>query len=884
MRFLLLTTLVVFALFLWSGTQGQLQTISSTPLSSGSYVHYTSTACATRGQTVAWTINNSGAVALDVAALDPGNYTLFTSGSSVSVWSVPAGESFSYVASAPTSVINLVVFNVQSGTGTFSGSAYFLCNGPLLGSAPVPPALPASVSATTSSSSTVAASPTVTVSATVTSTVTTTKTATASTTITGTATVTHTNTLPVTVTNTLTETAVTTYTNPTASTETVFVTGTAVTETSSVPGATVTFFPVTVTVTASSKAADFPKADSTSLATEAHPREAPLRRDDPVRPTFLPTMENDGHPETRQQRSPPSPSSTGVPITSHRVRFTHNTTHEGGAGRARSSPVTLGNCPLINYSVGVTISGTPYQMILDTGSGFPALAGSTCSSCSGVSPLYSPGASAISLGFPLTLTYGSGSFVANSYFETLTLGAFTVPNVLFGSMTSQSGMFSSENCGFATGTPAFQGILGMAYGATLGGYGENPSFAFPSFTESLGQYFALQLCESGGRMWFNSSDPTQYTSGPNPIPVINTATVPSKVWYTFTVGAVTLGSTTITSSLGNTILDSGTNGIVLPSSAYTTIVSQLQSNGDFLAAFPSWSTTTGFQYCVAIQGGYTSYKLNALLPTLSFTINGITYSLTAVDGYIYVGFQSGTPLYCFGIRSTTSSPSILGIPFMSQHVSFFDLPSGYIGLAPSTACQNTWTYTGWSTCSGTCGLGTQTRTGTCYNYLGQSVSGIACHTTPILSQVCQLAACTVTSTATAVITSTATTTSTSTYGATATTTVTATSTTTTTATATSTTTLTTTQVPTVTETDTVTPTSTLFSTGAEVVITPTVTVTVRPQGSGNDSGATPGAIAGAIIGTLAGVALLGVVGFYAFKHFKGFRGRGKGKDVVEMGI
>jgi hypothetical protein len=64
------------------------------------------------------------------------------------------------------------------------------------------------------------------------------------------------------------------------------------------------------------------------------------------------------------------------------------------------------------YFAGVfEIGGTPFRLLVDTGSGLVAIAGSSCDDCmrDGVSDRYSPGSGAIDEGIAGSAAYGGGS-------------------------------------------------------------------------------------------------------------------------------------------------------------------------------------------------------------------------------------------------------------------------------------------------------------------------------------------------------------------------------------------------------------------------------------------------------------------------------------------
>jgi len=225
--------------------------------------------------------------------------------------------------------------------------------------------------------------------------------------------------------------------------------------------------------------------------------------------------------------------------------------------------------------------------------------------------------------------------------------------------------------------PLSEGILGMAFSDLSGHH---------SFATMLNSMFALQMCELGGVLYIGALDPTSYTSGPNYVPI--TAESPSQSHYTIAITQLSLASTIISTSLGVSIVDSGTTNIQVPQAAYTSFTNMLSENVAFSAAFPGLLSNPGS--CVTTS--MTTAQLNAQLPSMTWTIGGEQYTLIPINSYLREMKTSSDTYYCLSISAASSSDAvqtILGWGFMNQFVVVFDQPNNRVGFAPAPVCRTT---------------------------------------------------------------------------------------------------------------------------------------------------------------------------------------------------
>ena len=409
--------------------------------------------------------------------------------------------------------------------------------------------------------------------------------------------------------------------------------------------------------------------------------------------------------------------------------------------RRSAASVALLQCANIGFTAAVTVgSGATAQtfaLLVDTGSQVAGIVGPACSACLGATPTYTPAATAVSLGTTWSLTYGKGSWSGKVYADTVTIGTVSVADLWFGQMTTQANFFSTSTCAFGTAAaPLNQGIVGLGYGSS----------SQPSFTTSAAQVLALQLCETGGRLWLGALNASYFAAGPYYVPIV--PQTPSQVYYTIALSGMMFGTTSLGTAAAFTsnIVDSGTTYTYLPAAVYTAFIAQLQANAVFTAALPSLLSQGG---CWT-SPSYTTAQLNSLLPTWTIRVGtgaaAANLTLLPVDSYLQQIVSGSLVYYCLGIVKTSSSTgvqTILGWTAINQVISIYDQANARVGFAPTATCYNTWATSAWSACSASCGPGTQTRTvGNCVDHLGATVPNSACHfSKPSTSQACNLGSC-----------------------------------------------------------------------------------------------------------------------------------------------
>ncbi|KAH7886050.1 aspartic peptidase domain-containing protein [Phlebopus sp. FC_14] len=333
--------------------------------------------------------------------------------------------------------------------------------------------------------------------------------------------------------------------------------------------------------------------------------------------------------------------------------------------RTASIPVTN---EAVSYiaSVGVGSPATYYNLIVDTGSS---------NTWVGASTPYVKTSTSTATGEAVSVTYGSGSFSGEEYYDTVTLGSGLTIN-------SQSIGVASRSTGFN----GVDGIVGIGpVDLTQGTLTNEPSTTIPTVTDNLytqgtisqeviGVFFAptTSTSSTNGELTFGGVDTTKYTGTLSYTPL--TTTYPASYYWGINE-SITYGSTTILSETAG-IVDTGTTLILLASNAYSAYQKATGATLD---------RTTGLLRI-------TSTQYNAL-QNLNFNIGSVTYALTP-NGQIwprtlntYIG---GSSSYIYLIVNNLGTPSgqgldfINGQSFLERFYSVFDTTNSRVGFATTS--------------------------------------------------------------------------------------------------------------------------------------------------------------------------------------------------------
>jgi len=337
------------------------------------------------------------------------------------------------------------------------------------------------------------------------------------------------------------------------------------------------------------------------------------------------------------------------------------------------------------YTAQVTVGDQTFAMDIDTGSATLAVAGATCTTgCTGISPLYTPSASAASTGHTVSSLYADGSgWSGSTYSDTVGLGNGS-PSVSLDlvEITHATGGFFDSNNGY-------QGILGLGTQGLAQQY--TTGFIPVVVGTGLDNTFAFDLCDNpganAGTMWLGGdggAGSMQYT----PLVPIDG----SNPFYAINVDGMSLGGTSVATNASNLfqqpVIDTGTSLFYVPTSVYVAFKTALQASAGFKAVFGS-NAFSGSD-CVA-DASVTDDEVESMLPQIALSLPNatssepdVTIQASALDTYLY---NAGGGQYCLALQDGgTVDPSTFGDAFMQAFHTVIDVDGGRVGFAPPTGC------------------------------------------------------------------------------------------------------------------------------------------------------------------------------------------------------
>jgi hypothetical protein len=333
------------------------------------------------------------------------------------------------------------------------------------------------------------------------------------------------------------------------------------------------------------------------------------------------------------------------------------------------------------YTAPFTAAGATFQLDLDSGSTTTGVAGMSCTTCTGLSPLYTPGTGATDTNKTASTQYADGSGWGGEIFSDMVgLGAGT-PNVAvkFVSITSQMG-------GFFASSNEYQGILGMGPDALLE---NNTTSYFDAVTQAgVTNAMAFELCPTNGTMWLGGFDPAHAQGAMQYTPLL--ATGINKDFYSVNMTDMGIGGTSLgftSSTFDSPIVDTGTSLFYVPTTVQTALINAVNASSGFKALFSG--QTLAADGCVNASAGTTDAMVDAMLPemSMSFAKSGsgsFTVSAKATVSYLY---NAGGGQYCLDIEGGgENGNATMGDTILRAFVTVVDVQNKQIGFAPEAHC------------------------------------------------------------------------------------------------------------------------------------------------------------------------------------------------------
>ena len=345
------------------------------------------------------------------------------------------------------------------------------------------------------------------------------------------------------------------------------------------------------------------------------------------------------------------------------------------------------------YMPGLTVAGSTFLLDLDTGSTDTGIAGAACTTCTseGISPLYTPSASAVK-GGKVSITYADNSgWSGTAYTDSETLGAgsptFTADVV---DMTKETQFFNF------TGSDEYQGILGVGRD-DLAGSADKVTYLDGLFGSGVTQELAVEMCPTEGTMWLGGYDAGHAASAVTYTPMLGASSGDQNAaFYAVDMSAMQVGATDtgLTSALSQgPILDTGTSLFYVPTTVETNVLTAVMASPQYSTLFPGQTLTDpsgsgDTAGCIMAASGVTDAMVDAGLSKLNMTFgtgaNAATISVAALESYM---INAGEGMYCMVMFPGGDDGAMtMGDMFLRGFVTVIDIANERAGFAPSSHC------------------------------------------------------------------------------------------------------------------------------------------------------------------------------------------------------
>lgn len=332
------------------------------------------------------------------------------------------------------------------------------------------------------------------------------------------------------------------------------------------------------------------------------------------------------------------------------------------------------------YTASFTASGMTFQLDLDSGSTTTGVAASSCTTCTGLSPLYAPGTGAMDQHQTASTAYADGSRWSGEIFGDvvgLGTGSPDVP-VNFVSITSQHNFFYGNE---------YQGILGVGPEALL----ENGTSSYWTALVGAGvtNVMAYELCPTAGIMWLGGFDASHAQGAPQYTPLLTTGI--NRDFYAVDMTDMALDGTSLgfgSSTFQDPIVDTGTSLFYVPTAVQTALITKVNASAGFQALFPGQTLSSHGDGCVQSAAGTTDAMVDAMLPemSMSFAQGSGSFTMSAKASVSYL-MNAGGGQYCLVVEGGgDGGEATMGDTILRAFVTVVDVGNGQVGFAPQAHC------------------------------------------------------------------------------------------------------------------------------------------------------------------------------------------------------
>ncbi|MFT3693727.1 MAG: pepsin-like aspartic protease [Kofleriaceae bacterium] len=333
----------------------------------------------------------------------------------------------------------------------------------------------------------------------------------------------------------------------------------------------------------------------------------------------------------------------------------------------------------------VTIGGTQFVMDLDTGSTTIGVAGSTCTQCTGVSPLYTPGAGATDAMKTSQTQYADNSGWSGEIYDDVVgfgVGDATI-NLALVDITKQTQFFDGN---------VYQGIFGL--GDTRNAEPNTDAYMNKQVAaNAFKNVMAFEMCgmndgQGTGTMWLGGFDASKASAAPVYTPLI--AITNNQPFYAVDITAMSIGATSVgtgAAAFQEPVVDTGTTYFYLPTTIFKATTNAIKGSSGYTTLFG----TSALKEDGCVTGtNVTAAMVDAMLPPMTITMPGVNGGPNVVinappmQSYFYDG---GNGQFCYALGDGgTQDATTMGDAIMRNFVTVIDIGNNQVGWAPDSGC------------------------------------------------------------------------------------------------------------------------------------------------------------------------------------------------------